>query len=496
VGWALEHAATATEDSTQRLLLWARLGRHWRDVMQDEKQAAIFEARVARMKEELADQMPEGLVGGPLEVPLPPRRSPEPPPPPSSNAFESESKSMTLTARPRRRTKKEPAVGDGWTAKSTEGQEKKFFDEALSGEDDVVELKSEDIELPSAELLVKDVKLPAVPDQVTFALGDPELEVPPSFSGPAVSNRVASERHALFERVRSAPLDLRGYQMLADHFDVAGESVRASMMREIADGLDGEHVEQPKTPRLILTASDRAGLRHPTLRGDAGEFLGLAGVALCRLYPARGPGKGTNVEFTIEAGKGAKAAADALLAAVRILGIRAPDVYLAADNGPPFSLAWVGAPRVLVGKLAVKRDVPEAELRFFAGRALFTQNPDLLALRDLRREQIEKGLGVLREVVQRRPTSLEAKMVRESMPQRGFERFKELLSTAASNLDLAALAEGARHSANRAGLVVCGGIGPAIAALRAKRALESELIEMVRFASSERYLGIRSRAIR
>jgi hypothetical protein len=99
-------------------------------------------------------------------------------------------------------------------------------------------------------------------------------------------------------------------------------------------------------------------------------------------------------------------------------------------------------------------------------------------------------------VVQRRPTSLEAKMVRESMPQRGFERFKELLSTAASNLDLAALAEGARHSANRAGLVVCGGIGPAIAALRAKRALESELIEMVRFASSERYLGIRSRAIR
>lgn len=494
VGWALEHAATATPDATQRLLLWARLGRHWRDVMQDEKQAAIFEARVERMKQELKGQMPEGLVGGPLEVPPLPRRSPEPPPPASSNVFEGESKSMTLTARPKRKQRKKPGEGD-WSAKSVEGKEKTFFDEALSGSDDVVELHSEDIELPSAELLVNEVKVP-VPDPAAFALGDPDLEVPPSFSGPAMPSRIANERHALFERVRSAPLDLRGYQMLADHFDISGDPLRASMMREIADALDGEVGEPPRAPRLILTAGDRAGLRHPTLRGDSGEFLGLAGVALCRLYPARGPGKGTNVEFTIEAGKGAKAAADALLAAVRILGLRAPDVYLSADNGPPFALVWANAPRVLVGKLAVKRDVPEAELRFFAGRALFTQNPDLLALRDLRREQIEKGLGVLREVVMRRPTSLEAKMVRDSMPTRGFDRFKELLTTAASNLDLAKLAEGARHSANRAGLVVCGGVGPALAALRAKKALESELIEMVRFASSERYLAIRSRTLR
>lgn len=495
VSWALEHAATATEDAQQRLLLWVRLERHWREVLKDHKQAAIFEARVARMKEELAAQMPHGLFGGPIEAPLPPRRSPEPAPLSPAPPFETRSKSMTLTERPKRKPKgARPAAGD-WAASSVE-EPKKYFDQALSGEDDVVELQSADIEPPSAELLVAEAQSGEHQDPRSYALGDPSLEVPPSFGAPPALNRLASERQALFERVRGEPLGGDGYLRLADHFDVAGEPSRAALMREIARALDGEEEDEPTTPRLILTAADRAGLRHPTLRGDAGEFLGLAGVPLCRLYPARGPATGSKVEFSIDAGKGARAAADALQAAVRILGLRAPEVFLSNDNGPPFALVWAGEPRVLVGKLAVRRTVPDAELRFFAGRALFTQNPDLLALRGLRREQIEKGLGVLREVVQRRPTSLEAKMVRESMPTHGFERFKELLAGAGSAIDLGGLAEGARHSANRAGLVVCGGIGPALRALKAKKALESELVEMVRFASSERYLAIRGRTLR
>ena len=64
-----------------------------------------------------------------------------------------------------------------------------------------------------------------------------------------------------------------------------------------------------------------------------------------------------------------------------------------------------------------------------------------------------------------------------------------------TRLDLASLTEGARHSANRAGLVVCGGIAPAIASLRAKRALPSEMMELVRFAASERYLQLRNRNV-
>ena len=49
-------------------------------------------------------------------------------------------------------------------------------------------------------------------------------------------------------------------------------------------------------------------------------------------------------------------------------------------DGPPFSLIHTTEPKLLVGKLAVRKELPDAELRFFAGRALFTQNPDLLAL--------------------------------------------------------------------------------------------------------------------
>src|SRR5581483_8869982 len=164
----------------------------------------------------------------------------------------------------------------------------------------------------------------------------------------------------------------------------------------------------------------------------------------------------------LDSGKGAKAAADALLAAVRMLGLRAPDVFLSEDNGPPFSLIHTTEPKLLVGKLAVRKQLPDAELRFFAGRALFTQNPDLLALRSLRREQLVHGLQVLGQALNGRVINVEARVVRDAIPQRVFERLKELYVKHGSRLEVQRLQEGARHSANRAGLVVCGGVAPAL----------------------------------
>ena len=55
-----------------------------------------------------------------------------------------------------------------------------------------------------------------------------------------------------------------------------------------------------------------------------------------------------------------------------------------------------------------------------------------------------------------------------------------------------AMADAARDSSNRAGLIACGGVGPALASLRMKRALEREQVELVRFAASERYFQLRS----
>ncbi|HEY0882846.1 MAG TPA: hypothetical protein VGD87_15000, partial [Archangium sp.] len=179
--------------------------------------------------------------------------------------------------------------------------------------------------------------------------------------------------------------------------------------------------------------------------------------------------------------------------AVRILGLRSPDVYLSEDPGPPLALVYTTAPRIVVGKLAVKKEVTDAELRFFAGRTLFTQQPELMALRSLRREAVLRGLVLVSQVVEGRSSPAETKIFRETVQGKSWDRLKQLVKVVGTRLDLGALTEGARHSANRAGLVVCGGIAPAIASLRAKKALPSEMMELVRFAASERYLQLRNR---
>jgi Tfp pilus assembly protein PilF len=365
------------------------------------------------------------------------------------------------------------------------------------------EVSSEDLEVPDEGERLKG-PVPQAPDdaeevaderrtaELRVELGDPSVVVPPSF-GPSPSRALSAERTALFERVRSSPLEADGYRLLAEHFDTANDPARSSLMLEIARALEGDPHAAPRAPRLILNATDRAGLKHPSLRGEGGELLSLIGVALCKLNPARGREAGTDDEFHLEAGKGARAVADSLLAAVRILGLRSPDVFLSEDPGPPLALVYTTGPRIVVGKLAVKKEVTDAELRFFAGRTLFTQQPELMALRSLRREAVLRGLVLVSQVVEGRSSPAETKIFRETVQGKSWDRLKQLVKVVGTRLDLGSLTEGARHSANRAGLVVCGGIAPAIASLRAKKALPSEMMELVRFAASERYLQLRNR---
>jgi len=331
--------------------------------------------------------------------------------------------------------------------------------------------------------------------ELPVPLGDPRAEVAPSSVGMPAMGKGSRERDALFEKVRRAPLQSDGYRALSDHFDHVGDADRATLLLEIAKALDGDPNAAPRAPRLILSATDRAGLKHPALRGDAGELLGLSGLGLCRIFPTRGDASGSGREFHLESGRGAPSAAEALIVGVRVLGLRAPEVHLATDNGPPFSCVFPGRVRILVGRLAVKKQLPDAELRFFAGRALFTQSPDLLALRTLKKEQVSRALQVLSQVLRGSALSAEARVMRDALPPKTWDRLRQLVETAGKGLDLNALLEGARHSANRAGLVVCGGVAPAVTALRAKRALPAELAELVRFAASERYLQLRMRRL-
>jgi hypothetical protein len=322
-------------------------------------------------------------------------------------------------------------------------------------------------------------------------LGDPLQPVPPSF-GPSPSKQLSDERLALFERVRANPLDPDGYRMLAEHFDTANDANRSSLMLELARALEGDPNAAPRTPKLILSAADRAGLRHPLVRSEAAELVTLSSPALCRLFPAKGRDASTTVEFSLESGKGARSAADALLASVRMLGMRAPDVFVSDEVGPPFSALQTTPPRLVVNRASVKKAVADAELRFYAGRALFTLSAELLALRTLKREQLRVGLEAV-GLMLKGQTSTEARVIREALPPRSLERLKTLWPRVVKSLDLSALMEGARHSVNRAGLVVCGGIAPAIASLRLKKALPVEVTELVRFAASERYLQLRNR---
>jgi hypothetical protein len=567
VAWALEHAATATEDKAQRLELWRRLARLAREALKDEAKAVTFSQRADRLQQELAEEAPprtSTLPGGPLVVP---RRPGLKPPAGASSPPDFEAVAKLLQARvepdppshaharvPERIAKQlaEPAANDETPqahaparpdddevqeAGATRELEVDELDDSRPAgrvdetrsleqsmdEVDAEEVGSRDIELPDDDGVDErrasysdDADEPGALDELDdappppaaragskhhgarrtqelpVALGDPDESLPPSF-GPSPSRALSAERKALFERVRNEPLEPDGYRLLAEHFDTANDPGRSSLMLEIARALEGDPNAAPRTPRLILNATDRVGLKHPSLRGEAGELMALVGVALCRLYPTTGRHAGTDEEFHLEAGKGARAAADALLAAVRILGLRAPEVYIAEDPGPPFSLVYAGEPRLLVGKLAVKKETDGAELRFFAGRALFTQLPELMALRNLRRDQLLKGLQLVADVANGRAQSAEARVAKDAIPQRAWDRVRQLIARVGRKLNYSQLAEGARYSSNRAGLVVCGGIAPAVAALRVKRALPAEMMELVRFAASERYLQLRQR---
>ncbi len=304
------------------------------------------------------------------------------------------------------------------------------------------------------------------------------------------------ERDELTRYAFEHPLDASGFDDLAHWYARAGDDARAESMRDIAQAVSGKPVPSPRAPRLILSAQLRKTLKHPLVETPALEALVLAGPMLCRLYPTTGAAVGTGTEFDADAGPGASKAGEALLAAVRILGMKAPGIFLAQENGPPFSVAYYDGPRLLVGKLAVRRELADSELRFYAGRALFTLSAGLLPLRLLRKADLEEGLSSIAKVLKNeRALAVDARAIRDALPAEARGRLNELLVSLGRKLKLEALLEGSRHSVNRAGLMVCGALGPALHALKAKKALKSELEELVRFAMSDAYFALTAKSV-
>ncbi len=437
--WALEHAATAMEDELERMRTWARLGAMCRDVLRDAARAQVFLNRAENMRQALGERA-------------------APPPQPEEGMALGDDVPVT------------PTAVLSW--------------EAPPGKMEPARRRARPGGMPAAP----PVLVPAPPPAPAPArpVSNPAVPEP---STPAVSEPAA------LQMVREHPLEAGLYRILADAFYARGHKDRSALMREVADALQGREGTPPRAPTLTLTGEERAGLRHPGLRTPAGELFHVVGLALCRLFPAYGPAAGTNVPILPQLGPGAPAALEALEVASRVLDIRLPELVLSEESGPPFTVVHTSSPRILVGKLAVQQPLPPEELRFHAGRALFCLAPDLLALRSLKKDQLLRGLSFLSAVLYEEEgdeaPGPEGRVLRDSLPAKARERAAKLLEPGMRKLDIPSLAEAARHSANRAGLVVCGGVVPALAVLRGRRALEQEVVELVRFAASERYLQLR-----
>jgi cellulose synthase operon protein C len=517
--WALENAATVAPEGPQRVSLWRRLARHARERLGDEERAEKYEERIDRVRAEqaaLAHADPK-LPGGPLVVPQRRPKSPLASEAVKTLTDEAESEVFARalgaaqepeSSRPFVRTPLPPRLRRVLDPifrelnHQTEAEASPTDD--FASDDDVDEVMEgaseagEELDGPKpAESRTRSSFEERQTQELPVArveLGDPFRSASPSF-GPSPSEQLSDERQALFKQVRANPLEPNGYRLLADHFDTANDANRSSLMLELARALEGDLNAVPRTPKLILSAADRASLRHPLVRTEAAELIALSSPALFLLFPPKGKEASSTEEFSLESGKGARPAADALLASVRLLGMRAPDVFVSDDGGPPFSALQTSPTRLVVSRAAVKKAlISEPELRFYAGRALFTLSGELLALRTLRREHLRSGLEAMSQMLKGQ-SSTEAKVIRDALQPRSYERLKTLWPRVAKSVDLSALMEGARHTVNRAGLVVCGGIAPAIASLRLKKALPGEVTELVRFAASEVYLQLRNRRL-
>jgi hypothetical protein len=297
----------------------------------------------------------------------------------------------------------------------------------------------------------------------------------------------------LLQALERTPLHPPVHRALADHFERKGDVLRSSLFTEVQHALEGDPEAQPLAPRGTLSATELASLRHPELRGPAVEALSLLGHLLSAAVAK--PRKAE--PFNMTTGKGAPAAGQALLDVVRLLGQRAPDVVLAAEEGPPFLLQNTDPVRLAVGRMAVRKELAAAELRFYAARALYSLSPELLALRLLDPGQLQAGLVRAREALLPvhlpllAPAAVKALAAAAGPKQR--ERFVEVArALGEAEVDWERLIALARYTGNRAGLVASGGVAPTLQALQAKRAGKDELAEVVKFAVSDRMVRIRS----
>lgn len=501
---ALEEAASATEEEPERMLAWERVARLCRERLADEQRARTFETRAERIRQSLARSglpipayappppyTPPIVLSwpAPAEAPAPAARPPPPPVPaaaPVPAAVPAPVPAAVPTPVP---AAPPPAAAPAPPARAAP--------------------KPPPPPPPSAPLPPGVLAITAV-RKVDDALLRITVERGSEYSGPRRlrpgSRRTGTRTNLaqpfplpgqppleLLLRAQARPLEPSSYRAMATTLAARGQAARSALLQEIAAALEGRPEPAPATaPTLRLEARERAHLRHPGLRHPASELLSFIGHTFCQLFPTTGRAAGSSEPLRPESSPAARAAAEALQEASAILGLPLPEVVLAEQEEPLFSLVHTRHPRLLVGQRALREVPPAPQLRFLAGRLLLCLEPDLLALRLLRPDQLLHALDFLASVLvgstRRGP---EMRLLREALTPPLLERASALLEPSRRDLETGALDEAARHTANRGGLLACGSVGPALAALESLRAPTVERAELVLYAASEPYFALR-----
>jgi tetratricopeptide (TPR) repeat protein len=533
--FAIEGAAAATERGPERAALWRRLARLSRERLDDPARAAVCDERARQLEAEgQGSASPPGRRPAKDLPPPPPMPMPAAPAPPvllpaAGSRRERKASKPTIDLRklpssppskPAAPTKTPPEpTTDGEAPVGEPEQEIKTGDilAIISGEEHTPVSPIPAVGSPERDSGQTPVSGPPPPPAPKGAKGpgrrgflSGELEErPASFAREARPRRDTGEQRKkaaavrkrtsdepkLRARVDEDPFDVGGYEALAEIYERARDAERASLMDEIGRALEGDPFAEPLSPRYTLNSTDWTSLRHPELRGAAGELFAIVGPAFCSLDAVPARQAGVRRGFAMEESAGARATGEALLAAVRVLGMRSPDVGVGAIDSPPLRAVNTDPPQLLVGRSAIQKRLPAAQLRFFAGRALATFKPEMMALRLMPSDRVDQCMDALKQIMDEvRPLSQDARQLARRVSEKAEDRIGQLLSTLGRRgLTVDDLNEGARHTSNRAGLLVAGGVAPALAALRAKRDSEDEVAEMLRFAASDRYLSFRQR---
>ena len=215
-----------------------------------------------------------------------------------------------------------------------------------------------------------------------------------------LSRQERRERHRLERAASEEPFAPGRYRELSAYYERHHRAPLALLISDVADALEGNAAERPAPP-LTLNDEDWRQCLHPAMGAVATELGALIGPAVCEVCAdplERFQPRGT---FSMDGSDGAWSLADALLSAVRVLGVRVGELHLCREAALPIAAVGSTPPALLISKPLLKKSFSSAELRFFSGRALAALRPELGMFLLIPAERTEAALAGLRRALNR-----------------------------------------------------------------------------------------------